>query len=504
MGYGFIVWQIGSHIRRDQNAELSRIAETHDNAVSALQRLQQEATAPACSHDFLAEMQTIAFIPDGLNEFLYAPNGIVQCSTSQPKFEIHVPLGQPDVEGKDPGDLSLWIDRGLGFIRRPGATGTIAKLGDFAVVIPPYTRYQNDATWLKKEIVAVGPAGQVWNVAGDPGLYRRLSPSAGPQPADGLATVRGTQCDGQRIYCVASEANLFVWARDWVTILCSIAVLAALFAWICAINIISWLNRYWSFEAQFCRGLNAQSVVVAYQPILDLSSGKISGCEVLARWRDIDGTIAAPNRFIEIVERTGRTLAFTQMVVDRAHEELCEHIPPNLPLQINFNAFGCDFDSETLLRVFSKFIGRESQFNIAVELVESEDIDFVNAQLAIEELGRAGVKTYIDDFGTGYSSIERVATLAVHGVKLDRSFAMSPTDSILGRMLVQVLEMIRTSGRLIVVEGVETEARLNLLRSTGIVDCVQGYVVSRPLGIDEFVALLGSYGTAAKGTHLAA
>ncbi len=91
MGYGFIVWQIGSHIRRDQNAELSRIAETHDNAVSALQRLQQEATAPACSHDFLAEMQTIAFIPDGLNEFLYAPNGIVQCSTSQPKFEIHVP-----------------------------------------------------------------------------------------------------------------------------------------------------------------------------------------------------------------------------------------------------------------------------------------------------------------------------------------------------------------------------------------------------------------------------
>jgi hypothetical protein len=52
----------------------------------------------------------------------------------------------------------------------------------------------------------------------------------------------------------------------------------------------------------------------------------------------------------------------------------------------------------------------------------------------------------------------------VHGVKLDRSFAMSPTDSILGRMLVQVLEMVRTSGRLIVVEGVETEARLNLLR----------------------------------------
>jgi hypothetical protein len=164
-----------------------------------------------------------------LNEFLYAPNAIVECSTSRPQFEIHVPLGQPDIEGKGPDDLSLWIDRGLGFIR-PGATGTIAKLGSFAVVIPPYTRYQNDATWLKKEIVAVGPAGQVWNVAGDPGLYQRLSPSAGPQPAGGLATVRDTQCDAQRVYCVASEVNLFVSARDWVTVLSSIAVLAGLFA----------------------------------------------------------------------------------------------------------------------------------------------------------------------------------------------------------------------------------------------------------------------------------
>jgi EAL domain-containing protein (putative c-di-GMP-specific phosphodiesterase class I) len=97
-----------------------------------------------------------------------------------------------------------------------------------------------------------------------------------------------------------------------------------------------------------------------------------------------------------------------------------------------------------------------------------------------------------------------VATLAVHGVKLDRSFAMSPPDSIMGQMLVQVLEMIKTSGRLIVVEGVETEARLNLLRSIGIVDCVQGYVISRPLGIDEFVTFLGKDGTAWRARDFAA
>jgi hypothetical protein len=158
--------------------------------------------------------------------------------------------------------------------------------------------------------------------------------------------------------------------------------------------------------------------------------------------------------------------------------------------------------SETLLRVFSKFIDSESLLSIAVELVESDTIDFEKAQLAIEELGRAGIKSYIDDFGTGYSSI--VARLAVHGVKLDRSFAMSPPDSVLGRMLVQVIDMIKTSGHLIVVEGVETEARLNLLRSTGVVDYVQRYVLSRPLGIDEFVAFLRVHGMTGGDQQLAA
>ena len=84
IGYGFIHWQVGSHIDRDQRAELGRISAIRSYAVDALQMLQQDATAPACSRDFLAQMQRVAFLPDGLNEFLYAPAGAALCSTSQP------------------------------------------------------------------------------------------------------------------------------------------------------------------------------------------------------------------------------------------------------------------------------------------------------------------------------------------------------------------------------------------------------------------------------------
>ena len=100
IGYGFIVWQVSGYIRHDQEAELSRIAQIRQNAVSALQRLQREATAPRCSRLFFAQLQTVAFLPDGLNEFLYAPHGIVKCSTSHSKFDIPVSLGEPDIKGK--------------------------------------------------------------------------------------------------------------------------------------------------------------------------------------------------------------------------------------------------------------------------------------------------------------------------------------------------------------------------------------------------------------------
>jgi sensor c-di-GMP phosphodiesterase-like protein len=490
IGFGFIHWQVASHIGRDQSAELGRISAIRSNAVDALHMLQQDATAPACSRDFLAQMQRVAFLPDGLNEFLYAPAGAVECSTSQPKFDTPVPLGAPDIVGTTSKDPSLRLDRDLGPLGRPGTIGTIAALGAFAVAIPPYSRYEDESQWLHKQLVALGRQGKVWDIAGDRGLYERLAGAPTPTLLSHPATVTATACDDKRLYCVASKADLFAWARDWYPILLSVAVLAALFAWVCANNVVAWLNRYWSFESRFNRGLSEQSIVVDYQPILDLRSDTIVGCEVLARWRDVDGTIVSPHQFIDIVARSGRTAAFTQMVADRAFAELSQQMPRDVPLQINFNVFACDFDSVWLRGIYGKFLGDAERFKLAVELVEDHAIDFVEAQSTIQELAAAGIKTYIDDFGTGYSSIERVATLAVHGVKLDRSFAMSPPDSVMGRMLVQVIEMIKTSGRPIVVEGVETQARLNVLRATGMVDWVQGYVIARPLGIGDLVAFL--------------
>jgi EAL domain-containing protein (putative c-di-GMP-specific phosphodiesterase class I) len=87
--------------------------------------------------------------------------------------------------------------------------------------------------------------------------------------------------------------------------------------------------------------------------------------------------------------------------------------------------------------------------------------------------------------------MQNLAGLAVDGVKLDRAFAMAPDNSMMAQMLRHAVEMIEETGRVMVVEGVETAERLALLRGMQArIDFVQGYFIARPLDIAGFAAFL--------------
>jgi len=502
IGYGFVNWQVASLVAQDQRAELARTDSIRQNVARSLQLLQRDATALPCTRAFLAQMQHIAFLADGLNEFLYAPGGYASCSTSRASFPGSVFLGEEDIPAGGPEKISWRLQRNLGPIGLTDAVGTIAQIGDFAVAIPPYGS-ENEVGWLSRELIARSGDG-LWTIAGMEGLYKELISNKPDTWVRRLTTVSSTACDAYGVHCVASRADLIGWARSSITILSSTVVLTAMFAWICAFTIVRWLRDYWSFEARFLRRLDTSSVLVLYQPIVDIKSDQVACVEALARWVDVDGTVVSPANFIDIVVKANRTAEFTQMVADRAFADLNEHPPCSHPLEINFNVFACDFDSGRLLKIFAKFLDQPHRFRVAIELIEFHDIDLEKAQATVESLAAAGVKTYIDDFGTGYSSIERVARLPVDGVKLDRSFAMSPPDSIMGRMLVQVIEMVKTTGRSIIVEGVESLTRLNLLRATGIVGYVQGYVIAPPLEIEALRAFMLRGNAAWKADDVAA
>ena len=226
-------------------------------------------------------------------------------------------------------------------------------------------------------------------------------------------------------------------------------------------------------------------------PLTDLTSGAVIGCEVLARWRDVDGEIVQPGRFIDIVERRGLTERFTGLVAARAFAELDAVVPPGYRIEVSFNIFPRDLDASLLCRLFAPFEAARDRFDLIMEIVESDTVRLDEAHREIEALKAAGIKVYIDDFGSGYSNLANIAELAVDGVKLDRSFAMAPDGSVMAQMLGHAIEMIRTTGRTMVVEGIETAERLALLRDGAAKgDRAQGYHIARPLDAEAFASFL--------------
>ena len=485
-------------LRREAIAELAQLDTVQNNITNAFKELHATVTASPCSRPFMQQLRRVAFLPDGLNKFMYAPGGTVTCSTSLSDITTSRSLGAPDFMLTSDSTISVWVTKRLDDVGLPDINATIVAQDPFAIVVPRQDLKVDAPSWIEKELVLKEPGGRVWHLDGKRGLFSSPADTSAHANANATdwrptSTMHQVVCGDDHAYCVAVGARFSDALLNWHKEFALAFALIAFYAFWPASSAHRALKKYWSLEARFNRNLNTESIVCAYQPILDLRSGKISGCEVLVRWRDVDGSLVFPDKFIDIVARSEKTLAFTRMVADCAHAELSNALPADARLQINFNVFPRDLDCKKLADVFSAFTADSDRFPLALEIVESDALGVEQAQHEIEALAEKGIRTYIDDFGSGYSSIHRVASLAIHGVKLDRSFAMAPSDSLMAKMLVHALDMLASVGREIVVEGVETQERLDLLVNSGCVAQVQGYFISRPIPIDAFAAFLKAH-----------
>lgn len=490
---GFAVHQIGHSMEEEANLSLEPLVRLRASVLSTFDVMERDLTAVPCSPAFQEQLRAVAFLPDGLNEFLYAPGGKAQCSVAR-NFEPH-DLGTADI-GSRLLPISFWFDEKLDFMGLAGHIGTIALREPFAMVIPPQKFPEVSTHWMRHEVVALAPDGEYWHRHGDMGVFDRER-AAGPMgswlPVNNGA-LYSRICDPGGIHCVASEASLgALLSTGWVIAAAAIAI-CALLALGVAGQVHEFLRRYWAFEARFRRNFTQDSIICTYQPILSLATGTISGCEVLVRWRDIDGTVVFPDQFLPIVEKHGLGRQLTSFVVHRAYQELSKHVPSEVRLQVNFNVFPTDFDAAWLRDALVIFENTGNRFSIVIEIVESDAVDVAFVQREVEALRRYGYRTHLDDFGSGYSNIQNLATLGVDGVKLDRSFAMAAEGTLMSKMLVNAIDMVHSAGPRITVEGVETEDRLRAIMATGQVEFVQGYLISRPLDIARFVQFLAEQG----------
>jgi diguanylate cyclase (GGDEF)-like protein len=222
---------------------------------------------------------------------------------------------------------------------------------------------------------------------------------------------------------------------------------------------------------------------LVFQPIVDATSERTRGFEVLARWHSPRLGLVSPADFIPAAERIGLIRQLTQALLVRALAA-AKTWPDDISLSFNLSAHDiCSPDGVLALIAIIQRSG-VSPRRIDFEITETAvTFDYITAQQSIATLKAMGCGISLDDFGTGYSSLSHVHRLPLDKIKVDRSFVADVNDNPVSHKIIKSLTGLCADMEIAcVVEGVETRAQLDSLRRLGC-DFIQGYYFAKPMPV---------------------
>ncbi|MGA2304037.1 MAG: EAL domain-containing protein [Acidimicrobiales bacterium] len=247
-------------------------------------------------------------------------------------------------------------------------------------------------------------------------------------------------------------------------------------------------------ETELRHALERDELVVHYQPIVDVTSGRVAGVEALVRWNHPERGLVGPNEFIPIAESSGLIVPIGDWVLNRScHEVHALTLPRGETLRLSVNVSPRQLSNQRFFVEVQDAL-RNSAFEarlLTLEVTESLFVDDVAGRLGLlNKLRGTDVQIAIDDFGTGYSSLKLLGEMPVDVLKIDKSFidhvVTSPESARLVRM---ILHLAKDLGVRTVAEGVEDQSQLEALQKMGC-QLIQGYYFSKPLPVKELQTLL--------------
>lgn len=257
---------------------------------------------------------------------------------------------------------------------------------------------------------------------------------------------------------------------------------------------LDYLLRRAAVEDAVTRGLDQNNFEVFYQPTYHVKDNKLHGAEALIRLRDPEIGNLFPEEFIPIAEQIG----LIDEVDDFVLRQVCEFVRSGLPeecgmecINVNLSVLECmqpDF-AEHVIGIVEEY-GIDKKF-INFEITESiAASDYVTLSRVVRILKRQGFRFSMDDYGTGYSNMQSIFRLDFDIVKIDKSILWSAEKGQLGQIILESsVRMIRQMRRKILVEGVETEHQMQMLRDLDI-DYAQGFLFSKPVSRKDFIELI--------------
>ena len=257
--------------------------------------------------------------------------------------------------------------------------------------------------------------------------------------------------------------------------------------------------RLMETEAQLRQAIAADEMYLAYQPIVDLVEGRVTGVEALLRWRHPERGLMLPDEFIPIAEETGLIIDIGQWVMETACEQVQTWngsvVHDGEGLRVSVNLSGRQFHDRRLVNRVRSVLSRTGldPERLVLEITETIAMEDLGSTVdMVGDLSALGVGIALDDFGQGSSSLSALRRFPLQSVKIDKVFVSGVTEDGPDRAIVgSVLTLADRLGITVTAEGIETAPQMEALIDMG---CPhgQGYLLSRPVAETEVPGLVSS------------
>jgi sensor c-di-GMP phosphodiesterase-like protein len=488
LGHTYALRQTGS--RLDQYANrvlLETIASTSESR--AMLETMNGSPYPLCSDAEVEYFRQLIFQSQFLKAAGRMRNGRIECSTTSGRNPLAITQYSPVMARQD----GTRIYKNLPPFRVDDQSVVAVQLGDSFIVYNPYNFSALAAPPMHFTATAIdAPQHKMGQMIGESAdvpesvLTRNGTAKAGN-------TLYATRCsqasDGCLTAYISMSDALAMNRRSSMVFIALGAAFGALFGLVFPML----YSRNKSVEQQLIRAIRSDALTVAYQPIVELSTGQIVEAEALVRWTDEYKNNVSPDVFVKIAEEKGFVGEITKLVLRHALRDFGATLRARPTFRININIAAADLADSDFISMLDKQLSEAevAPRNLGVEITESYTARQQVARNTILRLRQRGHYVAIDDFGTGYSSLAYLHDLSVDAIKIDKAFTKAiGTDAVTVSILPQILTMAETLGLRVVVEGIETKPQADYFAASNQDIHAQGWLFGRPVPARVFLQML--------------